>query len=173
MRGYLRFAVSTPWGVKLNQYVLGVIHDNLLVVMGYNDGNGAIVLLRNRLAFDARLNLAINKVLGELCNILGVKLLVLWVGEFLVLLNFLDGKGGELVGLEVQVTGVSSKGLGIDGSEVDLALVLLSNGLQLKSQGVTLLGSLGEDVGQGDAGLDGQSQQGRLRSITDRKLTAM
>lgn len=141
--------------------------------MGYNDGDGAIVLLGNRLALDARLNLTINKVLGKFANVLGIKLLVLGIGEFLVLLNFLDGKGGELVGLEVQVAGVSSESLGIDSSDVDLTLVLFSNWLQLQGKGVTLLRSLSEYVGQWDTGLGGQSQQGWLRFITDRKLTAM
>lgn len=126
--------------------------------MGDDDSDGTFLLLRDRLALDAWLNLAINKVLSELANILGIELLVLWIGEFLVLLNLLDGKGGELVGLEVQVTGVCSESLSINGSEVDLALVLLGNGPQLKSKGVALLGSFGEDVSQGDTGLDGQDQ---------------
>lgn len=126
--------------------------------MGDDDSDGTFLLLRDRLALDAWLNLAINKVLSELANILGIELLVLWIGEFLVLLNLLDGKGGELIGLEVQVTGVCSESLSINGSEVDLALVLLGNGPQLKSKGVALLGSFGEDVSQGDTGLDGQDQ---------------
>lgn len=44
--------------------------------------------------------------------------------------------------------------LGVNGSEVDLALVLLGNRLERGGKSLALLGSLGEDVGKRDTGLD-------------------
>lgn len=41
----------------------------------------------------------------------------------------------------------------VDGSEVDLSAVLLSDGLQVGGERLALLGGLGEDVGKGEAGL--------------------
>jgi hypothetical protein len=41
----------------------------------------------------------------------------------------------------------------VNGSEVDLALVLLGEGLDLSGKAGALLFGLGEDVGEGDLGL--------------------
>jgi hypothetical protein len=41
----------------------------------------------------------------------------------------------------------------VDGSEVDLSAVLLGDRLEVSGERLTLLGGLGEDVGEGKAGL--------------------
>lgn len=46
---------------------------------------------------------------------------------------------------------MSTESLGIDGSEVELALVLLSNGLEGLRELLSLLRGLGEDIGEGNA----------------------
>ena len=55
-------------------------------------------------------------------------LLALVEGEFLVFDGFLNGKSGPLVGLKVEITCVSAKSLGVDGSQIELAFVLLGDG---------------------------------------------
>lgn len=77
--------------------------------MGHDDGHVIVLLLRNRLALDAGLHLAINEILNEVTDFLLRKLLGLIQGELLVLDGFLDGKGGPLVNFEVEVTSVGSK----------------------------------------------------------------
>lgn len=46
----------------------------------------------------------------------------------------------------------------VDGSEVDLSAVLLGDGLQVGGERLALLGGLGEDVGEGKAGLVDECQ---------------
>jgi hypothetical protein len=145
-------AVTAPGSVELDQNILVGVHDNLIVVLCNNNSNGSIVLLRDRLGLDAGLDLAGNKVVKELGNLLCGEVSAL-EGELLVLLGVLDGEGGPLANLEVEVTGVLTEGLGVDGSKVDLALVLLGDRLEGGGKSLTLLGSLGEDVGEGNTSL--------------------
>lgn len=144
-------AVTAPGGVELNQDILLVIKDNLLVVLGNDNSDGTVVGLRDGLGLDAGLHLAGRELLNELGDVIVGDLLLLVKGELLVLDGLLDGERGELVGGEVEVAGVSTERLGVDGSEVDLAAVLLSDGLQGGAKFLTLLGGLGEDVGEGKA----------------------
>lgn len=145
--------MSAPWGVELDQDILLVVHDNLLVVLGDDDSDWAIVGLWDRLALDGRLDLARDKVGHELLNVLGVDLLILREGELLVLVDLLDRESGPLANLEVEVACVLTEGLGVDSGEGDLALVLLSDRLELLSKVVTLGSLLGEDVSEGNASL--------------------
>ena len=112
-----------------------------------------LLFLWNWLRLDASLDLAVHEVLHELANVLGSELLSLGEGELEVLDGFLDGKCRELVRLEVEVTGVSTKGLGVNGRKIDLAPVFLG----YRSKGVrefrSLLGRLREDVGEGNTSL--------------------
>lgn len=149
-------AVSTPWCVELEENILLAVDHNLLVVLGHDNGDWAILLLWDRLAFDGRLNLASNKVLDEASNLLLAECLGragLGVGELLVLGGVLDSECGPCANLEVEVASVLAESAGVNGSEVDLALVLLSNWLEGLGESLTLLGGLGEDVGEWDAGL--------------------
>ena len=75
------------------------------------------------------------------------------VWELLVLLRVLDSEGGPLADFEVKVAGVLAEGLGVDGGEVDLALVLLGDGLEGLRESLALFRGLGEDIGKWDAGL--------------------
>jgi hypothetical protein len=144
--GSKRLAVAAPGSVELNQNILVGVHDNLIVVLGNNNSDGTVLLLGNGLTLDARLDLASDKVIEELGNLLGGKVRAL-KGELLVLLRVLDGKGGPLADLEVEVAGVLTKVLCVDGSKVDLALVLLGDRLERSGESLALLGCLGEDVG--------------------------
>jgi hypothetical protein len=56
-----------------------------------------------------------------------------------------------------QVAGVLAESGSVDSSEVDLSAVLLSDGLQVGGERLTLLGGLGEDVGEGKTGLENES----------------
>lgn len=49
---------------------------------------------------------------------------------------------------------MSTESLSIDGSNIDSAAVLLSDGLEVLSELLTLLGGFSEDVGQRNASLD-------------------
>ena len=148
--GSKSLAVTTPGSVELNQDILGVIEDNVVVALGDNNGDGTLLGLGDGLRLDAGLDLASVELLNELGNAVVGDLLLLVEGELLVLDNLLDSERGELVGLEVQVTGVSTESLGVNGSEVDLALVLLSDGLKSVSELLALLLGLREDVSKRD-----------------------
>lgn len=93
--------------------------------MGYDNLNGAFLLLWDRFGFDARLNLAVNKVLDKLANIFSGKLLALVEGKLLVLYSFLNGKGRKFVGFEIKVTCVSAKCFGVNGGKANFAFVFL------------------------------------------------
>lgn len=145
--------MTAPRGVELDEDVLSVVEDDLLVVVGNDDGDGAVLLLGNRLALDAGLHLAAAEVVDELGDGLDGDVLGLLEGELLVLDRVLDGERRPLANLEVQVARVLAERLGVDGGKVDLALVLLGNRLQLGGERLALLLSLGEDVGEGKASL--------------------
>lgn len=145
--------MSTPGGVELDEDILVVVDDQVIVGVGDDNGNRTLLLLGDGLRLDAGLDLAVQDLLDELANLLGIDLLALVVGELRALGGVLNGEGRELLGVEVQVVGVSAESLSIDGSNVDSAAVLLSNGLEVLSELLALLGSLSEDVGQRNARL--------------------
>ena len=141
-----RFAVTAPWGVEFNQDILGVIENNVLVVVSHNDSDWPIVLFGDSLALDGGLDLAGDKVINERADIFLGELLALVVRELLVLGNVLDGEGGPLVSLEVEVSGVGTERFGVNGSEVNSTLVFLSDRLEGGRELFALFGRLGEDV---------------------------
>ena len=59
----------------------------------------------------------------------------------------LNGKCRVFADFEVEVAGVRTKGRGVNGREVDGALVLDGEGLQGVGEGGALFGGFGEDVG--------------------------
>ena len=67
------------------------------------------MLLWDGLRLDARLDLAIDKVLNESANIVMGKLLVLIEGELLIFDGFLNGECGPLIDLQIQVAGVRTE----------------------------------------------------------------
>lgn len=145
--------MSAPRSVKLDQDILLVVNDNLLVVAANNNGNRSLLSLRNGLGLEARLNLAVKDVLDKLADILGINLLVLVVRVLGVLGSVLDSESRELLGLKVEVASVSTKELSIKGNNVDSSAVSLSDGTEISSELLALLGSLGEDVSQRNTGL--------------------
>ena len=80
-------------------------------------------------------------------------LLALVEGEFLVLNCFLDSDGGPFVDFKVKVAGMGAEGFGVDGCDVELAFVFLSDGLQLFGESSALFLCFGENVAQGDSSL--------------------
>lgn len=151
---YLRLAVTAPGSVELDENVLLVVNDNLLVVLAHNNGDWALLGLGDGLRLDAGVNLAVQNVLDELADLLGVELLGLVVGVLGVLAGLLDGEGGEVLGLQVQVAGVGTKQLGVQGNNVDVSAVLLGDGAEVLSELLALLGGLSEDIGQRDTSLN-------------------
>jgi len=144
--GDKRFAVTAPWSVELQKNIFVVVHDNRVVVVSHNEMHRPILLLRDSLGLDAWLNLAVNEVLNKLADIFRGELLALVEGELLVLDCFLDGEGGPLVDLKIQIAGMSAKCLCVDGREADGSLVLLCEGLEGLGEFGALFGGLGEDV---------------------------
>ena len=112
-----------------------------------------LLFLWNRLGLDASLDLAVQEILHELADILGGEGLGLVKGELEVLDGLLDSKRREFLGLEVEVSSVSTKGLGVNGRDVDLAPVFLRYGSKDVRELLSLLGRLGEDVGEGNTSL--------------------
>lgn len=96
--------------------------------MRYDNLHWALILLWDRFALDARLNLPIKELLNEVANLLLGKLLGLVERKFLVLDSLLNGEGWPFIHFEVEIAGVSTKGFGVDDSEVDFAFVFLSDG---------------------------------------------
>jgi hypothetical protein len=154
--GCKSLAVSAPGGVEFNKNVLLVVDHEVLVALGDDDSGTGLLLLGDGLALDAGLDLAGDEVVNEradslLADVLGSTLL--GVGELLVLGDVLDGERGPGADLEVQVAGVLAESGSVDGSEVDLSAVLLGDRLEVGGERLTLLGGLGEDVGEGKTGL--------------------
>lgn len=145
--------MTTPWRIEFQKDILVVVEDNIFVVVRNDDSNGTLLLLWNRLRFDTRFNLAIDKGLDEIADVLLRKLLGLVEWEFLILDSLLNGEGRPLANFEVEVAGVGTKSFGVNGCEVDCTFVLLGKGLEGGGEFCTLFRSFGEDVGKGNAGL--------------------
>lgn len=139
--------MSAPWGIELNQHILGVVQDNVLVSMGHHNNDRASLFFGNRLRLDAGLHLASNKFLDKgpdrlLCQRVSLK------GVLLVLDRLLNGKGGPLVGEQVKIASMSTKSLCVDGCKVDGALEFLSNGPEGLGERLALFLGLSEDVSE-------------------------
>jgi hypothetical protein len=145
--------VSAPWCVEFKKDILFVVDDKILIGMGHHNGNRAILSLRDSLRFDAGLNLAIDNILNEFTDILGLDFLRLVIGILGVLLWVLDSEGRELRGIEIKISSVSTEHLGVDGDNIDNTPVLLGNRLKFFCELLTLFLGFGEYVRQRDAGL--------------------
>lgn len=145
----LRFAVSAPWCIELDQNVLLVVQDDVLVVVRHDDGDWAFLSLWDGLRLDAWLDFARQVLVDELADDLLGELVALVEREFLVLDSLLNGECRPLSNIEVQVLTVLTERFGIDSRQVDLALVFLCDGLEVFGELFTLFRSLGEDVAKG------------------------
>lgn len=162
--------MSTPGCVELKKDILLFVKDNVLVGVGHDISDRAFLGLGNRLRLDARLRLAIKNVLNKFTNILDLELLALVIGVLGMLLGVLDGKGRELLRVQVEVSSVGAKQLSIDCGDVDSALVFLSNRLEVLGKLIALLLGFGENVCQWDTSL--KSENTRLDpSSLSRNLT--
>lgn len=141
----VRLAVSAPWRVELNENIPLIIENDVLVIVRNDDLDWAVVGFRDRLRLDARLDLACNKVIEELSDIL-LRNLFTSERELLVLDSLLDGKRWEFAFWKVQVGGMSSVRLRVDGGEVYHALMLGGNGLEEVHKLGSFFWSLGEDI---------------------------
>jgi hypothetical protein len=168
-------AVSAPGSVELKKDVLVVVDNEVLVALGDDHSGTRLLLLGDGVRLDAGLDLALNELLNESADSLLADVLdcaLLGVGVLLVLGDVLDGERGPGADLEVEVAGVLAESGSVDGSEVDLSAVLLSDGLQVGGERLALLRGLGEDVGEGKAGLVIDLVDSFRRSIRF-ELTAM
>ena len=145
--------MTAPGGVELKKNIVLIFQNDLLVVVGHNDLNRALLLFWNRLRLDTGVDLAVHKGLNECANIIVSKLLVLVKGKLLVLDSLLDSEGGPFAVFEVQVASVCAEGLSVDRSEADDSLVFLCQGFEFSGQISALLRSFSEDVGEGDTSL--------------------
>jgi len=140
----LRFAVSAPRGIELNQDVFGVVKNDILVRVCYDNCDRTLLFLWNRLRLDAGFQVAINKVLDKCANSLLCELALEWV--FLVLDRLLDGECRPSVCRKVEVSGMSAECLCVDGGKVDFALIFLGDWLQGSREFGSLFRRFGEDV---------------------------
>jgi hypothetical protein len=153
--GSERLAVSTPRSVELEKDILLIVDDKVLVRLG-NHNCHTLLLLGNLLALDAGLNLASDEILEKLAEAFLAESsdrTRLSERKLLVLDRVLNGEGGPLANLEVEVAGMLTKVLGVNSGEVELALVQLRERLQGLCECRTLFSSLGEDVCEGDTSL--------------------
>ena len=139
--------MTAPWGVEFEKNIIIVVQNDFLVIVGYHDLDRALLLLRNRLRFDAGVNLALHKFLDESADLVVCDFLALVKGEFLVLDSLLDSKCGPFAIFEVEVTSVCAECLGINGGEAEDPLVLLCQWLEFNCQFSPLLWGFREYVG--------------------------
>lgn len=151
--GRKRLAVTAPRGIELQQDILVIVDDELLVALADNNGDRALLGLGDGLGLDTRLDLALQNILDELANGLGLDLFGLVEGVLDVLCGVLDGKGWERLWLQIKVASVGTKQLGIQGDNVDGTAVLLGDRLELVGEGLALLRGLREDVRQRNTSL--------------------
>lgn len=149
----IRFAVTTPWCIELDENVLIIVQNDVFVVVRHNNLNRAVLLFGDGFRLDAWLHLPVNKVLNELANFFLRERLALVKGELLIFDGLLDRKCGPFTGLEVQVVSVSTESFGVDGCEADDSLVFFRHRLESFGKFFTLLGRFGEDVSQWNSSL--------------------
>ena len=122
--------MTTPWCIEFKEDIILVFNDHILVIVGDNNLDRALLLLGNRLRLDAGLNLAIDEVLDELADFIMCDLLVLAVGELGILNGVLNGEGGPFPFFKIQISSVCAKSFSVYCCEVDGSLVLLREGLK-------------------------------------------
>ena len=130
-----------------------LVQHHINVVLRHDNSNRAVLVIGDRFTLDGRLEFASDEVVNVLADVLGVDLGALVERVLLGLGDLLDGEGRPLADFKVEVAGVLAEGFGVDGGDVDLALVLLGDGLDFFGELLTLFWGLGEDVGEWDLGL--------------------
>jgi putative lipase involved disintegration of autophagic bodies len=83
-----------PGSVEFDKNVLGVIEDNVFVVVCNDNGDGAFLCFGDGFALDTRCHTTVEVTIYKFLDILGGDLLGLIKGEFLVICNVLNGKRG-------------------------------------------------------------------------------
>lgn len=145
--------MSTPGSVELDEDILLVVDNNLLVVTTNDNGDRALLSLRNGLRLNAGIHFTVNDILNELANVLSVNLFGLIVRVLGILGSVLDSESREVLGLKVEVASVGAIEFSIKGNNVNGAAVLFSDGTEIGRELLPLLGGLSKDVSQGNAGL--------------------
>ena len=85
-------AMTAPWGIVLNENILGWVHDNLFELRAYNYGNTAIVILWNWLRLEVGLERSVFNGINPSSNIIRSDL----IGEAVeVVLGHLVGEDGS------------------------------------------------------------------------------
>jgi hypothetical protein len=106
--------------LTFNENILGIIKNDILVVMGNDNGYRAILRFWDRLALNAWLYLSSIEVINEGANRLSGDFFSLLIWELLVLDGILDSESWPLANFQVEIAGMLSEGLSINSGEVDL-----------------------------------------------------
>ena len=149
----LRFAMTAPWSIELDQNIFLVVKHDVFVVLRNNHHHRSFLLLRDGLGLDAGFDLAINVVLHELAHLLFGEVPLRSKGNFWFLTVSWMAKAGHLPTSRFRFPACAPKCFGVNCCKINLALVLLSERLELSGELCALLGCFCEDVGKRNAGL--------------------
>ena len=146
--------INSPWSVELDKDILRVVKDNILELLLDKNKDILVLSLRNRLALERWLKLALEITFNQLIDKLGSNRLVLVERVLQLLAQILENETRPLGLNQVKSLAVVTKLNSIDPDKVDLALVLGSD----RTNGVNVLLALlvcgvKEQVGEGLAAL--------------------
>ena len=81
-----------PRSIEFDENVLCVVENNVVIVVGYDNGDWTFLSFRNRFTLDARRNISFDISGNELLNFRGSDFLGLVIRELLVLCDILNSK---------------------------------------------------------------------------------
>lgn len=160
-------AVTAPGSIHLEEDVLALVHNELVELLGHDDLDGLVVLGRNVLGLEGGSDLTRSIVIHESLDLLLGDLLGLVKGILGTGVNVLDRESGPLL-LQAEVTGVGTVLGRVNVDKVDLALVLLSHGLDRFNQGLALLLGLGKEISKRQTRFGIEAKVGGVNLIQER-----
>ncbi len=128
-----------PCGIEFDKDILGVIENDLFKVLSDEDVHGLVLLSRNRLALELRLDFAIKILMNPFADTFSGNFLALVIRILELFLKILDDECGPFGFTEVESLCVITKLNSINPNEIDLRLVLGSNGLNGGNVGILVL----------------------------------
>lgn len=146
--------MATPGSVELDEDILAIVEDDLIKLLRDQNEDASILRSRNFLAPEGWLQFASEVVLDERANGFGSGVDILGKRVLELLGDILDNECGPLELLKVHSLGVLVEAVGVNPGKVDLALVLLGDGLEgLDNLLLALEERINEDIGQRKSGL--------------------